>query len=156
MLKSQSWKYKVIVRKSKVPKITRIKIYWKEQIRGLSTSLNNLWERWPTKGGGGLRPPPHFVGVSQNYSNCCLRYKVSYFFLSIRFGLQRLSQITFCGPWTCLNINFYSFVWHSAFIFAFSCLGLLCKLRNLVALRGATIHENSTCESTKVTVWKVL
>ena len=58
MLKSQSGKYKVIVRKSKVPKMD-----WKEKIRDLSTSLNNLSDRRPTKGGGGgLRPPPPFVG----------------------------------------------------------------------------------------------
>ena len=35
---------------------------------------------------------------------------VSYFFLSILFGLQRLSKITFCGPWTYLNIHLYSLV----------------------------------------------
>jgi len=47
-----------------------------------------------------------------------MRLKVSYFFLSIHFGLQGLSKITFWGPWTYLTNNSH------------------CKLRNLVALRG--------------------
>ena len=49
-----------------------------------------------------------------------LLLKVSYFFLSILFGLQRLSKITFCGPWTYLHIHLYSLVWHSALIFFFT------------------------------------
>ena len=36
-----------------------------------------------------------------------LLLKVSYFFLSIHFGLQGLSKITFGGPWTYSKINLY-------------------------------------------------
>ena len=50
----------------------------------LSTSLNNLWERRPTKGGGALkRPAPLCRCLSQNSSNCCLSLV---FFLSINFN----------------------------------------------------------------------
>ena len=51
----------------------KIKSAVKEKIRDLSTSLNNLWERIPTKGGGSLnRPAPLCRCLSQNSSKCCL------------------------------------------------------------------------------------
>ena len=92
---------------------------WKEQIRDLSTSLNNL---------GSLAAAPlcSFFWRPKFFE---LLLKVSYFFLSIHFGLQGLSKITFWGPWTYLTNNSH------------------CKLRNLVALRGQKSKKTGTCES---------
>ena len=58
-----------------------------------------------------------------------LKLKASYIFLSIHFGLQGLSKITFWGPWTYLANNSH------------------CKLRNLVALQGQKSKKTGTCES---------
>ena len=42
----------------------RLLIDFEMNFNDLSSCLNNLREREPTKGGGGLRPPPPFVGGS--------------------------------------------------------------------------------------------
>ena len=45
---------------------------WMGKVRDLSTSLNNLWERGPTKGYGALkRPAPLCRCLFQNSSNYC-------------------------------------------------------------------------------------
>ena len=95
----------------------------------LKHQSEQLWvaEKY-TKGGGGLRPPPPlYVFWLPKFFELLL--KVSYFFLSIHFGLQGLSKITFWGPWTYLTNNSH------------------CKLRNLVALRGQKSKKTGTCES---------
>ena len=79
---------------------------WKEQIRNLSSVLNNFGPlKNPTKGGGALkRPAPlcRFFSLPKFFEHLL---KVSYFFLSIHFGLQGLPKITFWGPWTYSKIN---------------------------------------------------
>ena len=69
----------------------------------------------------GRRPPLYVFQLPKFFE---LLLKVSYFFLSIHFGLQGLSKITFRGPWTYLTNNSH------------------CKLRNLVALRGQKSKKN--------------
>ena len=69
----------------------------------------------------GRRPPLYVFLLPQFFE---LLFKVSYFFLSIHFGLQGLSKITFWGPWT------------------YSTIHLPYKLRNLVALRGQKSKKN--------------
>ena len=73
MFKSQSEQYKVIVRKSKVPKMD-----WKEEIRDLSTSLNNFGSLKTYKGGEALKRPAPLCRFfsSQIFSNCCLRSRI--------------------------------------------------------------------------------
>ena len=93
-------------------------------MRDLSTSLNNFGsqkniQRGPAAFG---RRPPFVCFLAPQFFELLL--KVSYFFLSIHFGLQGLSKITFWGPWTYLTNNSH------------------CKLRNLVALRGQKSKKN--------------
>ena len=102
---------------------------WKEKIRDLSTSLNNFGSLKNIQRGAaafGRRPPLYVFWLPKFFE---LLLKVSYFFLSIHFGLQGLSKITFWGPWTYLTIS------------------LPCKLRNSVALRGQKSTKSGTCES---------
>ena len=97
---------------------------WKEKIRDLSTSLNNFGSLKNIQRGAaafGRRPPLYVFWLPKFFE---LLLKVSYFFLSIHFGLQGLSKITFWGPWTYLTNNSH------------------CKLRNLVALRGQKSKKN--------------
>ena len=95
----------------------------------------------PTKGGGALkRPAPLclFLLLPKFFE---LLLKVSYFFLSILFGLQRLSKITFCGPWTYLNIHLYSLLWHSALIFFFMFSSLNCFQSTSSAQASVPAHN---------------
>ena len=101
----------------------------KGKIRDLSTSLNNFGSLKNIQRGAaafGRRPPLYVFWLPKFFE---LLLKVSYFFLSIHFGLQGLSKITFWGPWTYLTNNSH------------------CKLRNLVALRGQKSKKTGTCES---------
>ena len=82
-----------------------------------------------TKGGGALKRPAPLCSFFWLPKFFELLLKVSYFFLSIHFGLQGLSKITFWGPWTYLTNNSH------------------CKLRNLVALQGQKSKKTGTCES---------
>ena len=96
----------------------------KGKIRDLSTSLNNFGSLKNIQRGAaafGRRPPLYVFWLPKFFE---LLLKVSYFFLSIHFGLQGLSKITFWGPWTYLTNNSH------------------CKLRNLVALRGQKSKKN--------------
>ena len=91
----------------------------------LSSSSKNFGSQKTYKGG---RRPKAAAPLCMFFSDpklFRLVLKVSYFFLSILFGLQRLSKITFCGPWTYLNIHLYSLVWHSALIFFFTLLQVI-------------------------------
>ena len=98
---------------------------WKEKVRDLSTSLNNFGSLKSLQRGGGAlkRPAPlcRFFSLPKFFEHLL---KVSYFFLSIHFGLQGLPKITFWGPWTYSKMN------------------SPCKLRNLVALRGQKSKKN--------------
>ena len=79
---------------------------------GLSTSLNNFGSLKNIQMGAAAfsrRPPLYVFWLPKLFE---LLLKVSYFFLSIHFGMQGLSKITFWGPWTYSQIN------------------LLCELRN--------------------------
>ena len=99
-------------------------IDWKDKIRDLSTSLNNFGslKNIPRGAAAFGRRPPLYVFWLPNFFELLL--KVSYFFLSIHFGLPGLSTITFGGPWTYLTNNSH------------------CKLRNLVTLQGQRSKTN--------------
>ena len=119
-----------LISKSKVPKMYFLRApasqnELKGKIRDLSTSLNNFGSLKNIQRGG-RRPsaaaPLCMFWLLPKFFELLL--KVSYFFLSIHFGLQGLSKITFWGPWTYLTNNSH------------------CKLRNLVALRGQKSKKN--------------
>ena len=107
------------------------KMDWKEKIRDLKQMFEEFLERNKNlqRGAGRFSAPPPFVGFFSDPKLFRQLLKVSYFFLSIHFGLQGLSKITFWGPWTYLTNNSH------------------CKLRDLVALRGQKSKTTGTCES---------
>ena len=89
----------------------------------LSSSSKNVGSEKNYQGAGRFSPPPPFVcfSATQNCSDWCLSLV---FVLSIHFGLQGLSKITFWGTWT------------------YSAIHLPCKLRHLVALWGQQSKKN--------------
>ena len=87
----------------------------------LSSSSKNFGSQKTYKGASAAAPLCMFFSDPKFFE---LLLKVSYFFLSIHFGLQGLSKITFWGSWTYLTNNSH------------------CKLRNLVALRGQKSKKN--------------
>ena len=74
----------------------------KEKIRDLKQQFEEFREQKTIQRGAaaeGRRPPLYVVLLPKIFE---LLLKVLYVFISIHFGLQGLSKITFWGPWTYL------------------------------------------------------